>query len=83
MRSRPGSDRRCGFDRTAGDRLEALIVQFAPVPAGVRLKRIIETKGRTEACDIEAVAARLVQRMSRAQQTHIGSADGRSRRYEQ
>ena len=58
---------KAGLDGTIGDRLELLIVELASVPAGVRLERIVETKGRAEARDIEAVATRLVESLSRAQ----------------
>jgi hypothetical protein len=49
----------------------------------MRLERIIEPKRGAEAGDIEAVATRLVESLSRAQQSHIGPADGRTRRHEQ
>jgi hypothetical protein len=49
----------------------------------MRLKRIIETRCRAEARDIEAVAARLVERVSRAQQAYVGVAHGRTRRHKQ
>jgi hypothetical protein len=71
------------LDRPAGDRLEALIVELGSVLARMRLQRIVETKRRAEARDIEAVAAHLVERLRRAQQADIGPADGRTRRHEQ
>ena len=57
--------------------LEELVVDRRLALAGMRLKRSVQIECRPGAGDVEAVAARLVERMNGAQHLGLGSCERR------